>query len=145
MNKIHILLVEDNDGDILLITEAFEESNFDLKLTILKDGQESIDFLNKKEKYKDSMAPDLVILDVNLPKLNGHQVLAYIKNNEKLKHIPVIMFTTSSSENDIRLANQNNANCYITKPVEVEDYLKVIRSMESFWIDSRKIDKNKLN
>ena len=91
-------------------------------------------FLDKKGPYSEVASPDLILLDVNLPKKNGHEVLHYIKNSESLKHIPVIMLTTSLSEKDIIKSYENHANCYITKPVEVEDFLNVIASIENFWI-----------
>ncbi|MEX2592307.1 MAG: response regulator [Anditalea sp.] len=134
MKSIHILLIEDNEGDILLTTEAFRDAKIYNTMSIARDGHEAILYLNKEGKHADAESPDLVLLDVNLPKKNGHEVLKYIKGSEKLKHIPVIMLTTSASENDIVKSYQNHANCYITKPVEVEDFLKVVASIESFWI-----------
>lgn len=134
MNPAHILLVEDNEGDILLTKEALEDAKILIKLSVVKDGKEAIDFLSKEGKYQDVALPDLLLLDVNLPKKNGHEVLKYIKENEKLKHIPVIMLTTSSSEKDINQAYKNYVNCYITKPVEVNDFLAVVATIENFWI-----------
>lgn len=134
MKSIHILLVEDNEGDILLTQEAFEDAKILNYLSIARDGQEAIHFLEKIGPYSDALTPDLVLLDVNLPKKNGHEVLKYIKGNARLKHIPVIMLTTSASERDIVESYENYANCYITKPVEVEDFLNVISSIEHFWI-----------
>lgn len=134
MNPAHILLVEDNEGDILLTKEALEDAKIHIKLSVVKDGKEAIDFLSKEGKYQDVALPDLLLLDVNLPKKNGHEVLKYIKENENLKHIPVIMLTTSSSEKDINQAYKNYVNCYITKPVEVNDFLAVVATIENFWI-----------
>lgn len=134
MDSIHILLIEDNEGDILLTMEAFEDAKIHNKISIARDGQEALLFLDKEGKHADAESPDLVLLDVNLPKKNGHEVLQYIKGSEKLKHIPVIMLTTSASENDIMKSYKNYANCYITKPVEVGDFLKVVASIENFWI-----------
>lgn len=134
MNPAHILLVEDNEGDILLTKEALEDAKILIKLSVVKDGKEAIDFLSKEGKYQDVALPDLLLLDVNLPKKNGHEVLKYIKENEKLKHIPVIILTTSSSEKDINQAYKNYVNCYITKPVEVNDFLAVVATIENFWI-----------
>lgn len=135
MNAIHILLIEDNEGDILLTTEAFEDAKILNNISIARDGDEAIQFLDKKGKYSQSESPDLVLLDVNLPKKNGHEVLQYIKSSDSLKHIPVIMLTTSMAENDIKKSYRNYANCYITKPVEVDDFLNVIASIESFWVN----------
>lgn len=135
MKPIHILLVEDNEGDILLTTEAFNEGKIINTISVVKDGKEAIHFLGKNHQYTHAQTPDLILLDVNLPKMNGHEVLKNIKANNNLKHIPVIMFTTSSSEKDILQSYQNYANCYITKPVEVDDFLNVVSSIENFWIN----------
>ena len=135
MKSIHILLVEDNEGDIFLVTEALEEGKIVNKISVARDGREAIDFLDKKGKYENEELPDLILLDVNLPKKNGHEVLEYIKEKDALKQIPVIMLTTSSSEKDILMSYKNHANCYITKPVDVDNFLKVIYSIENFWIN----------
>lgn len=142
MEAVHILLVEDNEGDILLTTEAFENAKIINALSVVRDGKEAIDFLTKTGKYKDSKMPDIILLDVNLPKKNGHEVLQFIKGNENLKHIPVIMLTTSSSESDINLSYKNYVNCYITKPVEVDTFLDVILKIETFWISIVKLPTN---
>lgn len=134
MDFIHILLVEDNEGDIVLTKEAFEDAKILNTLSIVKDGQDAIHFLNQKGRYAHAQLPDLILLDINLPKKNGHEVLQYIKESKQLKHIPVIMLTTSLSEQDILKSYTNHANCYITKPVEVEDFLNVVTSIENFWI-----------
>ncbi|HXB43201.1 MAG TPA: response regulator [Puia sp.] len=134
MKPIHILLVEDNEGDILLTREALEDAKIIVKLSVAKDGKEAIDFVNRQGKYTDADVPDLVLLDINLPKKNGHEVLKYIKENEQLKHMPVIMLTTSSSDKDINSSYNNYANCFITKPVEVNDFLTVVSTIENFWI-----------
>lgn len=143
MKAIHILLVEDNEGDILLTKEALEDAKIYVKLSIAKDGKEAMDFINKQGKYIDAELPDLLLLDVNLPKKNGHEVLKYIKNNENLKHIPVIMLTTSSSEKDINLAYHNYVSCYITKPVDVNDFLGVVTTIENFWVSIVKLPNQK--
>lgn len=134
MKAIHILLVEDNEGDILLTKEAFEDAKLLTRLSVVRDGKEAVDFLTKEGSFKEVESPDLLLLDVNLPKKNGHEVLQFIKEDDRLKHIPVIMFTTSSSETDINFSYQNHANCYITKPVDVNDFLSVITRIENFWI-----------
>lgn len=133
MRSINILLVEDNDGDILLTTEAFEESRIVNKIKAIRDGKEAINFFESVIKKED--IPDLVLLDVNLPKVSGHDVLTYIKNNEKYLSIPVIMLTTSSSERDILQSYKNHVNCYITKPIDVGDFMKAIAKIEDFWIN----------
>jgi CheY-like chemotaxis protein len=133
MKGINILLVEDNEGDIMLTTEAFEESKIVNKIITLRDGKAAINFFEAITKKAD--IPHLVLLDVNLPKVNGHEVLAFIKNNERYKSIPVIMLTTSSSEKDIQLSYKNYVNCYITKPIDVSDFMKAITKIEDFWIN----------
>lgn len=133
MKPIHILLVEDNEGDILLTQEAFEEGKIDNEISVVRDGQEAVDYLNEC-LLEQSGLPDLVLLDVNLPKLNGHEVLLYIKNHYGLKHIPVIMLTTSSSERDILESYRNYANCFITKPVDVNDFVEAVTGVEDFWL-----------
>ncbi|MCF4102688.1 response regulator [Gillisia sp. M10.2A] len=134
MNPINILLVEDNEGDILLTTEALSEGKIANRVDVARDGWEAIQFLNKNGKHEHALTPDLILLDINLPKLNGHEVLQEIKSSENLKHLPVIMLSTSSSDQDIISSYKNFANCYITKPVEVNDFLKVISSIENFWV-----------
>jgi len=133
MKSINILLVEDNEGDILLTTEAFEDSKIVNTINVIRNGEEAINHfeaLNGKGQY-----PDLVLLDVNLPKKSGHEVLAYLKNSDKFKAIPVIMLTTSSSEKDIMLSYQHYVNCYITKPIDVSDFMTAINKIEDFWIN----------
>ena len=139
MKPIHILLVEDNEGDILLTVEAFAEGKVTNDISVVKDGKEAIDFLNQVGHYSTKKLPDLILLDINLPKQNGHEVLQIIKTTEKLKSIPVIMLTTSSSEMDILKAYKNYANCYITKPIDVLDFMNVISQIEDFWISIVKL------
>jgi CheY-like chemotaxis protein len=134
MKPVNVLLVEDNEGDILLTSEAFEDAKIHVNLSVVRDGREAIDFLNKYGPHADAHLPDLILLDVNLPKKNGHEVLKYVKGDEMLKHIPVIMLTTSSSPRDINLSYNNYANCYITKPVDANEFLSVIATIENFWI-----------
>ncbi|KYP15954.1 response regulator [Flavihumibacter sp. CACIAM 22H1] len=139
MKSIHVLLVEDNEGDILLTMEALEEGKLVNKISIARDGKEAIDFLQKKDRFTSEHAPDLILLDVNLPKKNGHEVLQFIKTSDEFKHIPVIMLTTSSSYKDINVSYTNHANCYITKPVEVEEFFKVVIQIENFWVNIVKL------
>ena len=142
MKPISILLVEDSEGDILLTTEALAEGRISNKLFVVKDGWEAIQYLEKNGKYSTSITPDLVFLDVNLPKIDGHEVLKFIKSKENLKHIPVIMLTTSSSEKDIPYSYQNNVNCYITKPVDSEEFIRTISSIKDFWISVVQLPRN---
>ena len=139
MQEIHILLVDDNEGDILLTREALEEAKIINRISVAYDGIEAIQFLRNNGPY--SGAPDLILLDINLPKMDGKEVLSIIKNDPDLKRIPVIMLTTSSSEKDILTSYDNHANCYITKPVDLERFMDVVRTIEDFWISIVKLPK----
>lgn len=134
MKSIHILLVEDNEGDILLTTEALQEGKIENSIAVARDGYEALQYLEKKAQFATAQSPDIILLDVNLPKMNGHELLQVIKKNDQLKHIPVVMLTTSSSEADIIRSYQNYVNCYVTKPVDVNNFLDVITTIEDFWI-----------
>lgn len=139
MEAIHILLVEDNEGDILLTQDALEEAKIITKLSVVKDGKKAIDFLTNQGEYLNQTMPDLILLDVNLPKKNGHEVLSYIKKDEILRRIPVIMLTTSSFKKDVNLAYENYANCYITKPIDGKEFVNVVTTIENFWISIVKL------
>lgn len=139
MKCLHILFVEDNEGDIFLTTEALSESGIEYSIEIAKDGLAAMEYITSA---KDGALPDIIILDVNLPKLNGHQVLKNIKQNDLYKHIPVIMLTTSSSHSDILSCYKNYANCYITKPTNADDFLNVISSIKHFWSAIVQLPKN---
>lgn len=141
MKGIHILLVEDNAGDIMLIEEALDEAKVANKVSIANDGEKAIEFLSKNGEHSEAPDPDLIILDINLPRINGFEVLQFIKESDELKHIPVIMLTTSSSERDIAKSYNSHANCYITKPVGVEEFLSAVTSIENFWIHLVKLSK----
>jgi len=140
MRSINILLVEDNEGDILLTTEAFEESKIINLFRVIRDGKAAINFFENLNDRDD--IPDLVLLDINLPKMNGQEVLKYLKDNEKYKHIPVIILTTSSSETDILQSYKNHVNCYITKPVDVNSFINAVTRIEDFWISIVSIPNN---
>jgi len=131
MSGINILLIEDNEGDILLTTEAFEDSKIAHHITAIRDGEQAISYFEDLTDKQEM--PHLVLLDINLPKVNGHEVLTYIKSNEKYKSIPVIMLTTSSAEKDILQSYKNHANCYITKSIDVADFMKTIAKIDDFW------------
>ena len=141
MNSVHILLVEDNEGDIMLTTEALEDKRVVNKVSVVKNGKEAVDFVFGQGKYKDSEKPDLILLDVNLPLKNGHEVLQEIKSKDETRHIPVIMLTTSSSEQDINLSYKHHANCFITKPVAIQEFLDAVSSIEDFWLQLVKLPK----
>jgi len=134
MNKsVHVLIVEDNDGDIVLISEALEQAKFIKKITIKRDGAEAIEYFEKELNAQRAEFPDLILLDINLPKKNGHEVLKYLKSNDTLKQIPVAVFTTSSSQKDMIEAYKEYANCYIIKPTELNDFTRVVSEIENFW------------
>jgi len=134
IKEVTILLIEDNEGDILLTLEALKEARIGNKVDVVKDGEQALLYLNKDGGYKDAPAPGLILLDINLPKVDGMEVLAHIKNDEQLKIIPVVMLTTSNSEKDILKSYTNHANCYITKPVGFQNFMEVIYTIKEFWI-----------
>jgi len=141
MSVIQILLVEDNEGDILLTLEAFKEIKAKNNIAVVKDGEEAIEFLKKEGQYTESIMPQLILLDINMPKVNGIEVLDFIKKDERLKKIPVIMLTTSSSESDIAACYEKSANCFITKPLDFGKFLNVIESIETFWFTIAQLPK----
>ncbi len=143
MSPINILLVEDNEGDILLTKEALSEGDIFKELQVVRDGWEALLYLDKKDKYSSVLTPDLILLDINLPKMNGHEVLKKIKSNSNINHIPVIILSTSSSKNDINQCYKDQAACYITKPVDANDFSEVISSIEKFWLSNVKLPVNK--
>jgi two-component system, chemotaxis family, response regulator Rcp1 len=131
---IEILLVEDNPGDARLTLEAFKGAKVQNHLTVVNDGVEALAYLRQQGRYADSVAPDLILLDLNLPKKDGREVLAEIKCDEHLRQIPVVILTTSASRDDIARAYSAHANCYITKPVDLEEFLSAVRTIEDFWL-----------
>jgi two-component system, chemotaxis family, response regulator Rcp1 len=134
MKDIHILLVEDNEGDIILTQEALTDAKIKNKVSVARDGEEAINNLNKAANDGGTELPDLILLDINLPKIDGKEVLQYIKGNPAFKKIPVVMLTTSSSELDIVDAYNHHANCFITKPVDLNKFFEVVKMIEDFWI-----------
>ena len=131
-NKINVLLVEDNAGDIILMQDAFNQIKTPTHLSVAHDGEQALETLNSKK----SMQPDLILLDLNLPKMDGIEVLKKIKSQENLEFIPVIIMSSSNSKSDINKAYNNHANCYITKPPHQEELLEVIKSIELFWFST---------
>ncbi len=132
---LEILLVEDNPGDVRLTQEALKEGNVLNNLNVIMDGAEAINYLFREgEKYADAKRPDLILLDLNLPKKDGREVLDKIKKDPQLKRIPVVVLTTSNAETDIIRAYDLYANCYITKPVDFNRFIEVIKSIEQFWL-----------
>lgn len=139
MKNMHILLVEDNEGDIVLTREALHGIENIRKISIVKDGREALNFLFKTGNYTGVESPDLVLLDINLPKVDGKEVLQKIKQHETLCSLPVIILTTSSSDKDIFDSYSNHANCFITKPVDYTSFMKVVKTMESFWMKTAQL------
>ena len=131
---IHILMVEDNPGDVRLALEALKECKIRNSMAILDDGAEVLPYLKKEGRYADVERPDLILLDLNLPKKDGREVLNEIKNDPELMAIPVVILTTSQAEEDILRAYNLHANCYITKPVDLERFFTVVKSIEDFWL-----------
>ncbi len=130
---VEILLAEDNPGDVRLMREALEAGRVLNNLHVVTNGADVMPFLCRQEPYANAPRPDIIMLDLNLPKKSGHQVLAEIKTNEYFRRIPVIILTTSESEEDIRQAYSQHANCYITKPFDLDKFFQVIHSLEEFW------------
>lgn len=131
---IEILLVEDNPGDVRLTQEALEENKICNKLHVARDGVEAMKFLRKMNGYKDAPRPDLILLDLNMPKKDGREVLAEVKADEKLRSIPVVILTTSDADDDVAKAYQMYANCYIRKPIDLNRFIEVIKIIENFWL-----------
>jgi chemotaxis family two-component system response regulator Rcp1 len=131
---IEILMVEDNPGDVRLTLEALKEGKVRNNLHTVADGEEAMKFLRRQDTYAKAPRPDLILLDLNLPKKNGREVLAEIKDDPDLKRIPVVILTVSEAEQDIIKSYNLHANCYITKPVNLEQFIQVVRSIEDFWL-----------
>lgn len=134
VNPLEILLVEDNPADVRLTVEALKEEKVYNNLHIVNDGEEALAFLHKTGKYADEPRPDLILLDLNLPKIDGREVLKEIKNDPDLKIIPVVVLTVSKAEEDILRSYNLHANCYINKPVDLKQFIKVAKSVQDFWL-----------
>lgn len=139
---VDILLVEDSEGDARLAKEALKDSKISNHLYHVTDGVKAMDFLKKKGEYADMPRPDLVLLDLNLPRKDGREVLADIKSDENLKRIPVVILTVSSDEADVLKTYNLHANCYITKPIDLDQFMKVVQAIEDFWLTIVKLPKN---
>lgn len=142
---VEILLVEDNPGDADLAREALEMSKMKNNLHVVEDGVEAMAFLKKQGAYSDAVRPDLVLLDLNLPKKDGRQVLAEIKSDDRFKAIPVVILTSSSADEDILKSYNLHANCYITKPIDFSQFMKVVNCIEDFWLGIVKLPPDKIN
>jgi len=136
---IEVLLVEDSPGDVRLTREAFKDAKVHINLHVAQDGAEAMDFLGRVGKHVNAPRPDLILLDLNLPKKDGREVLEEIKESPTLKSIPVVILTTSASETDILRSYRLHANCYITKPVDLNGFLNVVRSIDNFWLSVVKL------
>lgn len=139
MQAIEILLVEDNPGDIRLTQEALKDSKLKNNLSIVRDGIEAMAFLCKEGDYEQAPVPDIILLDLNLPRMDGREVLAAIKDNDHLKRIPVVILTTSDDEKDILTSYNLYANCYITKPVDLARFVEIVKTIEGFWFQIVKL------
>ncbi len=131
---IEVLLIEDNPGDVRLTREALKEGKLLINLRVVEDGVEALAYLRQEGKYADAPRPDLILLDLNLPKKDGREVLAVIKADKNLRRIPVVVLTISQAEEDILKSYNLNANCYISKPVELDQFIRVVKSIEDFWL-----------
>jgi len=136
VKKFTILLVEDNPGDVRLTKEAFKEGRLEIEIHDVGDGIEALDFLEKRNSYSHAPRPDLILLDLNLPRKNGREVLSVIKQNDRLKQIPVVILTTSSAESDIIESYYSFANCFITKPINMDEFIEVAKAIERFWLST---------
>jgi CheY-like chemotaxis protein len=139
---IEILLVEDNPGDVRLTQEALRDAKVSNKMLVVQDGEEAMHFLYKEGKYKMSARPDLILLDLNLPKKSGIEVLEEIKAEQNLRRIPVVVLTTSQAEQDIFDSYNLHANAYVTKPVDLDQFIKVVQSIEDFWLEIVRLPSN---
>jgi CheY-like chemotaxis protein len=135
-NTVEILLVEDNPGDVRLMVEALKETRVPSRLHLAEDGVQAMSFLRRKGTHGKAPRPDLVLLDLNLPKKDGREVLAEIKTDPQLRSIPVVVLTTSQAETDVLRSYDLHANCYISKPVGLENFIRVIQSIEGFWLET---------
>lgn len=139
---IEILLVEDNPGDVRLTQEALKENKIRNNLHVAKDGVEAMQFLRRMKGYEKSPRPDLILLDLNLPKKDGREVLAEIKTDEKLRAIPVVILTTSVAEEDVAKSYDMHVNCYVRKPIDLNRFIEVVKVIENFWLSIVELPKN---
>ena len=135
-NTINVLLVEDNEADVDLTREMLSATKFDIKLSVATDGVEAIDFLNGAGSWSEPGLPTLILLDLNLPRKDGRQVLAVLKNHDELRRIPVVVLSSSNSKKDVTSCYHLGANCYIVKPVDLKAYRAIVRTLEEFWLGS---------
>ena len=142
MKPVEMLLVEDNPGDARLAMEALKDAKVNNNLNWVKDGVEAMTFLRRQDEYTDAPRPDVILLDLNLPKKDGREVLADIKGDDDLRRIPVVILTVSSAEEDIMKTYNLHANCYIQKPLDLGQFIEVVKSIQSFWLSIVKLPTN---
>jgi two-component system, chemotaxis family, response regulator Rcp1 len=133
--SVHILLVEDNPGDVDLTLKALQNGKLKNTISLARDGEEAMAYLRQEGPYEQAARPDLILLDLNLPRMNGREVLAAVKADAALREIPVVILTSSAAERDIVESYRLQANCYVTKPVDLEQFLTVVRTLEQFWLE----------
>lgn len=138
-NTVDILMVEDDPGDVELTKEAMEDSKLNINLNVVEDGVQALRYLQKKDEYSKVTSPDLILLDLNLPRKDGREVLSELREDPDLRFIPVVVLTTSEADEDIMKSYGLGANCYVTKPVGLDQFSRVIQSIESFWFTSVKL------
>ncbi|MBT3785577.1 response regulator [bacterium] len=132
-SRVEILLVEDNPGDVRLAKTALKEAEFENHISVAKDGVEALSFLRQEGQFEQAPRPDIILLDLNLPRKSGHEVLEEIKADENLKRIPVVVLSTSSSEEDVSQSYYLRANCYVSKPVDLDEYLETLKTIGLYW------------
>jgi CheY-like chemotaxis protein len=142
---VEILLVEDSPGDVQLTIEALRDAKVSTHLHVATDGEEALAFLRREERFTDVPRPDLILLDLNIPKKSGHEVLEEIKSDPDLRRIPVVVLSTSDAEGDVLAAYDLNANCYVTKPVDLDRFWEVVRSIDQFWLSFVKLPSEATN
>jgi len=142
--EIEVLLVEDSPGDVRLTQEAFRDANMSIHLHVATDGVEAMAFLRKEGKFADAPRPDLILLDLNLPKMDGREVLANVKADDNLRSIPTVILTTSDAEADIVKSYQLQANCYLSKPVQLDAFETLVKSINDFWLTKVKLPQQRL-
>lgn len=138
-DPVNILLVEDNDGDIILTTEAFKVAEMPTTLHVCKTAEEALDFVNREEGYEQAPRPDLILLDLNLPRMSGHEALQILKNDLDLREIPVLVMTSSDAESDISESYRHHANGYVVKPFGMDELTKIVKAIEAFWFNISKL------
>lgn len=139
MSQVDILLVEDSPGDVRLTMEALADAKISNSINVASDGVEALEFLRREGEHANAVRPDLILLDLNMPRMDGRELLSIIKDEENLRNIPVVVLTTSQSENDILKSYDLRANCYITKPVDLDQFLVVVNSIQEFWLSIVKL------